>query len=464
MTILWQGPRPGAGVVARLAAAGFRIAATATEAPARVIATADAQRVPSPPAGAPWVWVCGTALPQAAAVEAVRRGAYEALSLAERDAAERLATRLGELGAAEAVHPDAPAMIAESAATRYVLRQVWQAARTAMPVLITGEPGTGHEEMAELLHRWSLRPGPYVPIDCAAIREERMESELFGHLRGAFSGAVATVDGKLLAARQGTVFLDQIDGAPPFIQAKLRGVLEDGAVARAGEAIARPVDFRVVAATNRDLRRLVAEGRFDDELHERLAIVHVELPPLRERAEDIPALARHLIARFYEREVGEVGAANDNRPGTFPDERPRVSAISDRALALLGSHPWPGNIRELRNVLYRALVYKRVGQELLLADLRPLLDPPAAARDPVRPVADPAAVIARIASGSFNLRREVEALERQALRVALGRAGGRPGAAARLLGEVGRGRSSDPGGTVRAMMRRLGVDGGGSHV
>jgi DNA-binding NtrC family response regulator len=283
-----------------------------------------------------------------------------------------------------------------------------------------------------------------------------MESELFGHIRGAFSGAVATVDGKLLAARQGTVFLDEIDDTPLSIQAKLLRVLEDGAVTRVGETTARQADFRIVAATNRDLRRLIAEGRFGDDLYERLAIVRVELPPLRERAEDIPALAHHFMARFYEREAGAVGAANDNRPGTTADERPRVLEISERALAALARHPWPGNIRELRNVIYQALVYKRAGHELLLADLRPLLEPRAAASDDPRPVVDAAAVATRIAGGAFNLRREVETLEREALRAALARAGG-PSAAARLLGEVGRGRSRDPGGTVRAMMRRLGL-------
>jgi DNA-binding NtrC family response regulator len=441
-TIAWQGPRPSSAVRDRLAAAGLQIEARAEEGAPRVVATADARRVPAPP-GAPWIWVCATEIPLGRAAEAVRQGAYEVLWLREPDAPARLAARLLELAAPEAAPPETPGIIAESVAARRTLRQVWRAARTAMPVLITGETGTGKEVMAALIHRWSQRPGPYVPVNCAAIPNELMESELFGHIRGAFSGAVATVDGKLLAAREGTVFLDEIDDTPLSIQAKLLRVLEDGQVTRVGETTGRQADFRIVAATNRDLHRLIAEGRFGDDLYQRLAIVRLVLPPLRERPEDIPVLARHFIGRFYEREAGAAGV-------------PRVKDISERALAALVQHPWPGNIRELRNVIYQALVYKRAGQEILLTDLRPILSAPAEADRPHgREVVDAGAIEAQIDNRAFNLRREIERLEREALRAALARAAGRPTVAARLLGEVGHGRASDPGGTVRAMMRRL---------
>jgi DNA-binding NtrC family response regulator len=446
VNIGWHGARPTAAVRERLAAAGMRAEATGDAGAPRVVATADARRVPAPPAGSPWIWVCGNEIPLDRAAEAIRQGAYEALWLREPDAALRLATRLGELCAPERAPPATPGIISESAAARRVLRQVWRAARTAMPVLITGETGTGKEVMAALIHRWSQRPGPYVPVNCAAIPNELMESELFGHIRGAFSGAVATVDGKLLAARDGTAFLDEIDDTPLSIQTKLLRVLEDGQVTRLGEATGHQADFRIVAATNRDLHRLIAEGRFGDDLYQRLAIVRIVLPPLRERTEDIPSLARHFIARFYEREAGNPGGAA------------RVRDISPRALAALLQHAWPGNIRELRNVIYQALVYKRGGQEILLTDLRAMLEPEA--REPPsskRPVIDAGAIEAQIGGRSFNLRREIDRLEREALRVALARAAGRPTLAARLLGEVGRGRASDPGGTVRAMMRRLEV-------
>jgi DNA-binding NtrC family response regulator len=447
----WQGPRPPAPVGERLLAAGLALQATGDEGAPRVVATADARRVPNPPAGPPWIWVCGTEIPLVAAAQAIHHGAYEVLWLREPDAAQRLVLRLQELCAPEAAPPATPGIIADSAAARRILRQVWKAARTAMPVLITGETGTGKEVMAALVHRWSQRRGPYVPVNCAAIPNELMESELFGHMRGAFSGAVATVDGKLLAAGGGTVFLDEIDDTPLSIQAKLLRVLEDGQVTRVGETTGRQADFRIVAATNRDLHRLIAEGRFGDDLYQRLAIVRIVLPPLRERPEDIPVLARHFIARFYEREAGSAGAAASGQG--------RVRDLSARALEALVHHAWPGNIRELRNVIYQALVYKRAGQEILLTDLRPLLEPHTheAAAQAGRSVVDAGAIEAQIGARAFNLRREIERLEREALRVALARAGGRPTVAARLLGEVGRGRASDPGGTVRAMMRRLDV-------
>jgi DNA-binding NtrC family response regulator len=267
-----------------------------------------------------------------------------------------------------------------------------------------------------------------------------MESELFGHVRGAFSGAIATVDGKLLAARGGTAFLDEIDDTPPSIQAKLLRVLEDGEVTRVGETDSRPADFRLVAATNRDLLRLVDEGRFGRDLYERLAIVHIRLPTLAERRDDVPAFVRHFVARFYERN---------------PTMSPRVTDVSRDALEALAAHPWPGNIRELRNVIYGALVSKRAGTELLLADVVPLLRAPERRDD--AEAFDQALLRARIGRGGFNLRQTVRALEAAALRAALDEARGNATAAARLLGEVGRGRSRDPGGTVRAMMRRLGL-------
>jgi DNA-binding NtrC family response regulator len=260
-------------------------------------------------------------------------------------------------------------------------------------------------------------------------------------MRGAFSGAVATVDGKLLSARGGTVFLDEIDDTPLSVQTKLLRVLEDGAVTRVGESQARPADFRLVAATNRDLLKLVEEDKFGLDLYERLAIVRIQLPPLRERREDIPDFVRHFIARFYD---------SQGLPSQVHD-------VSARALAALHAHGWAGNIRELRNVIYQALVGKRSGcGELLLSDVRPLLDARQSAVGP-RSVVDAKAIQAQLLAGSFNLRRERRALESQALTLALEQTGGRAAAAARLLGEVGRGASSDPGGTIRAMARRLDV-------
>ena len=218
---------------------------------------------------------------------------------------------------------------------------------------------------------------------------------------------------------------------------KLLRVLEDSVVSLLGEKVWHKVDFRIVAATNRDLARLIEAGLFGQDLYERLAIVTIHLAPLRERLEDLPELARHVMGRFAQEQ-----------------KRPAVTGIRPAALRALEAYPWPGNIRELRNVLYETLVYKRGGTEILLSDLpRRILTPAKSAADPV---ADRTAVGRKIARGTMNLRAEVEALERLALDEALARTGGNAAEAARLLGQVGRGLARDPGGTVRAMIRRLG--------
>jgi DNA-binding NtrC family response regulator len=266
-----------------------------------------------------------------------------------------------------------------------------------------------------------------------------MEAELFGYARGAFSGAVQAYDGQLMAAAGGTVFLDEIDETPLETQVKLLRVLEDRVVSRLGENEWHEVDFRIVAASNRDLEQLVASGRFGADLYERLAIVRIHLAPLRERIEDLPALARHFLDRF----------AQENR-------RQRIESVRPDALRALASYPWPGNIRELRNAIFETLVYKRAGREILLSDLPARILKAPARRDTL---VDGSRVRQRLRSGSLNLRDEIRALERTALAAALDESGGNATEAARLLGAVGRGASRDPGGTVRAMKRRLGYRG-----
>jgi len=343
--------------------------------------------------------------------------------------------------AAGAPVPD-PDVVAESTATRAVLRQVALAARTSMPVLLTGETGTGKEVAARLLHAGSERPGRFVPINCVAIPNELMEGELFGYARGAFSGAVHGHEGLVSAASGGTVFLDEIDDTPHSLQVKLLRVLEDRVVTRLGDTTPRTVDFRLVAATNRDLHPLIEAGSFGADLYERLAIVSIELPPLRERREDIPRLVEHFIERFYREEPAAA-------------ERGRVRSVSVEAMDALVGHRWPGNVRELRNVIFGALVGKRAGAELLLSDLpRRLLG---AGDNGERGVIDLAALERAVGAGHFDLRAERERLERLALEHALAIARGNASRAAELLGAVGRGEATDPGGTVRAMMRRLGL-------
>src|SRR5262249_42713274 len=216
--------------------------------------------------------------------------------------------------------------------------------------------------------------------------------------------AVQGYDGQLMAAAGGTVFMDEIDDTPLATQVKLLRVLEDRVVSRLGENAWHQVDFRILAATNRDLEPLIREGAFGSDLYERLAIVRIHLVPLRERLEDLPALARHFLARFA-REQPQTGAA-------------RVKEIRADAMRALEAYGWPGNIRELRNVIYETLVYKRAGEEILLADLpnRVLRRSAAAA-----PAAERATIAGKIARGTMNLREEVAALERIAVEEALAR-------------------------------------------
>jgi DNA-binding NtrC family response regulator len=438
--VSWVGE---ATFAARLRDAGFEASAAGSNGAIATLVRTE-REPPPPPDGAPWIWLPARAVAFAAAAEAVRRGAYDVIPVDAGDAFERLVARLGELADVEPAPPDASHIVAQSPAARTMLAQIARAARTTMPVLITGETGTGKEEAARLIHAWSGRTGPWLPINCAAIPNELMESELFGHVRGAFSGAVGSVDGKLRAAAGGTVFLDEIDDTPLSTQVKLLRVLEDGEVTRVGETRGVKVDFRIVAATNRDLLGLVAHGRFGDDLYQRLAIVHLVLPPLRQRREDIAPLARHFIETYYKRQPKTV--------------RARVDAIADGAIAALEAYEWPGNVRELRNVIFQALVYKRAGRELLLSDLRRLLSPERSAgvaTNEAPGIFSADTVRERVARGAMNLRAEIERLEGIALRAALEHANGSPTRAARLLGEVGHGRSSDPGGTVRAMMKRL---------
>src|SRR6185436_1712529 len=431
---------------AALEAAGLRTA-TPERAALRLVA---APRPPAKPPRPPWLWCPPRGASLRDTLAAVTAGAYDVVPL-DADCADTIKRRLEELAVRVAAAAPPEGYIGRSAAARRTLEELDRVAPTSMAVLLTGETGTGKDLAARLLHARSGRTGKLVPINCAAIPNELIEGELFGYVRGAFSGAIADYEGLLRAASGGTILLDEVDDTPKTLQIKLLRVLEDHVVGRLGESAQREVDFRVVAATNRDLGALVRRGDFGADLYQRLAIVRIELPPLRQRLDDIPELAAHLIARFYHEE---------------PAAPHRVTRLTTTALAALQHYPWPGNVRELRNVLFQALITKRAGDELLLSDLPEHvvrgtpLDPdssgPASTSDPRR-VIDRDALSGLIAAGRMNLRALRDELERTALELALARAGGSPARAARLLGEVGRGNSSDPGGTVRAMLRRHGL-------
>jgi two-component system, NtrC family, response regulator AtoC len=233
-------------------------------------------------------------------------------------------------------------LVGRSAGILEVYKQVARAATSQVPVLITGETGTGKEQVARALHQRSSRvSGPFIPVDCAAISESLMESELFGHARGAFTGATGGRRGLFEEASGGTLFLDEIGDVGPKIQAQLLRALQEGEIRRVGESTPVKVDVRVVAATNKDLKAKVISGEFREDLLYRLDVVHLHLPPLRERKEDIPGLVEQFSSLHARGGVRAV--------------------VTPEALAGLMAYDWPGNVRQLENVVARALALNITG-------------------------------------------------------------------------------------------------------
>ena len=287
------------------------------------------------------------------AVKAMREGAADYLTkpvnvdelslvLARELERRRLRAEAGHLHARLAERHSIQNIIGSSPAMQEVFETVLQVAPSRASVLITGESGTGKELVAAAIHQHSPRSkGPFVKLHCAALAETILESELFGHERGSFTGAVGRRDGRFQQADGGTLFLDEIGDISPAIQVKILRFLQEHEFERVGGNQTIKVDVRVVAATNRDLKKLVAEGKFREDLYYRLNVVSVEMPPLRTRPSDIPALAMHFLGK-YARE-------NDKT----------VSGFSDEALARLAAYEWPGNVRELENAIERAVVVSR---------------------------------------------------------------------------------------------------------
>ena len=242
-------------------------------------------------------------------------------------------------------------LVARSAAMRRLIDLALRVARVDSTVLVSGESGTGKERVARLVHQASdRRAGPFIAVNCGAITETLLESELFGHAKGAFTGAQQERLGLFESANGGTLLLDEVGEVPPAMQVRLLRVLQEREVRRVGESASRPIDVRVIAATNKDLDREVAEGRFRQDLYYRLHVVELAVPPLRRRREDLLPLAGHLLA----------GAAGRlNRP---------VPELSAEAAEQLLRYPWPGNVRELENAMERAVVLARGGR----ADLEDL--------------------------------------------------------------------------------------------
>jgi transcriptional regulator with PAS, ATPase and Fis domain len=239
-----------------------------------------------------------------------------------------------------------------------VLELVIQVADSRSTILILGETGTGKEEVARAIHQVShCNDGPFVPVNCGALNENLLESELFGHERGAFTGAAGKRKGRFELANGGTLFLDEIGDVPPAMQVRLLRVLQERCFERVGGSEPIAVDVRVIAATHRNLERLVDRGTFRNDLYYRLNVIRIELPPLRERPEDIPVLAIHFCRKF-------------RQPGHQSPE------ISREAMGILASCPWPGNVRQLENAIERASLTARDGI-IRPADLPHDLVPPA---------------------------------------------------------------------------------------
>ena len=243
-------------------------------------------------------------------------------------------------------------IIGSSPLMRRSLDLVERVASARTTVMLLGESGTGKEVFARALHRLSGREGPFIAINCAAIPENLLESELFGHEKGAFTGAVVRRDGRFHLAHGGTLLLDEIGDLPLALQGKLLRVLQEGEVERVGGGRPMAVDVRVLAATNRVLEDEIAVGRFRQDLYYRLNVISIELPPLRERGGDVPRLAHHFLRRY---------AAVNGKD---------VNVITADAMEALTAYRWPGNVRELENVIERAVVLAR-GSEIILADLPP---------------------------------------------------------------------------------------------
>jgi two-component system response regulator GlrR len=310
-------------------------------------------------------------------------------------------------------------LLGASPIMRAVFGVLERAAPTDSTVLLEGETGTGKTEAAESIHRVSPRAnGPFVVVDCAAIPDNLLESELFGHERGAFTGAVARRTGAFEEADGGTLFLDEIGDLPAILQPKLLRVLETRAIRRVGGTGTQKVDVRIVAATNRDLRAEVNAGRFRADLYFRLAVVRVTLPPLRARAEDLPLLAEAMLRRLG-------GGADDLALLSRPDFHQRLM-----------SSAWPGNVRELRNYLERCLVFDDVVPP---GDTTDEPTPPPPNRGVVAPASDKEDTSAALLERPLPVAREhaIEAFERRYLEALLQRHDGRMTAAAAAAG-IGR--------------------------
>ena len=317
-----------------------------------------------------------------------------------------------------------PRLIGHSQAMRQLREMIARVARSQAPVHIFGESGTGKELVAKLVHDSGARSeGPFIAVNCGAIPTELMESELFGHKRGSFTGAVADKQGLVQSAEGGTLFLDEVADLPLHMQVKLLRVVQEKTVRPVGEAREETVDVRILSATHKNLAQLVSEGRFREDLFYRINVIEMRVPSLRERPEDVPELADNILQRLSRR---------------MKADSPQ---LSPEALQILESYPFPGNVRELENVLERAVTLCTGG--VIAADNIKV-------RTTVRPPADAPVALAAPASAGGALGEQLEDIERDAIVKALEKTRYNKTAAAKLLGMSFR--------ALRYRIKKLGIE------
>ncbi len=368
------------------------------------------------------------------ALEAVRLGAYDLLDKSiEPDELKRIVGRAvnrAMLRQATRIEPAAvsdddtaaafPTIVTTSSKMKEMLHLLLKISSTDVAVLITGESGTGKELFARACHAKSPRQkGPFVAINCGAIPENLMESELFGHEKGAFTGATDSRPGKFEAADHGTLFLDEVGEMPLELQVKLLRVLQDKVVERVGARTGKPLDVRIIAATNQDLNTMMAEGRFREDLFYRLSVMKFHLPPLREREGDILTLARHFLDIFQKKY-----------------QKPAIKGFTRECESVLKRYHWPGNIRELENRIQRAVI---LSGDLWITPGDMDLDDTSSKTGAVEPSCE----------NSTNLQKTREEAEKRMLIEAFEKTKGNISEAARMIG------ASRP--TVHALAKKHGI-------
>jgi two-component system response regulator PilR (NtrC family) len=358
-----------------------------------------------------------------AAVRALKVGAFDFVSKPlDVSDLRRLVTQALKLSARRE-RPDAlrPSLLGRSAAMQKLREMIARVARSQAPVHITGESGTGKELVARLIHEsGARRDGPFVPVNCGAIPTELMESELFGHKKGSFTGAIADKKGLVQAAEGGTLFLDEVADLPLHMQVKLLRLIQERTVRPVGESHEAPIDVRILSATHKDLAALVAAGRFREDLYYRINVIQLVVPPLRDRLMDVPELVATTLARL---------AARMDLP---------VPEVAATAMQALGHYTYPGNVRELENILERAMTLCQ-DDVITRADIE------------LRPAPGGGSAEDRDGSGSGGgLGDQLEDIERDAIVKALEQTRYNKTAAARLLGITFR--------ALRYRIKKLGIE------